>query len=235
MTCAQSRLVDLHFALRIRPPQERELRAHLPDCDACRARYEGQLLLARLDPAAPPIEDRMARGLGVAPPARRRPWVALLTAGVTAAAALILWPQSRFTPRGLRARDSSVVVYRVSPTGASEQVGNAIAPSDELAFAYRNPEGHRYLLVFATDEHRRVYWYYPAWRDAAQDPEAVPIRAGEALVELPEAIGHPLDDGTLTVHSMLLDTPLHVRDVEERLRRGERLPGEETLRVEVRR
>lgn len=238
-SCAQERLVDQHFELRGGPAGERRLRAHLDSCEACRARYRRQLLLARLDPQAPSPQERLARGLGLASRRPARRWLALVTAAVGTAAAIALWPSpdKGFTARGGPAALPSMVVYRVDRAGASEPVGGVIGPTDELAFAYRNPKARKFLLVFGIDEHRHVYWYHPSWSDAAQDPEAVPIRPGDDLVELPEAIAHPLDGHTLTVHALLLDRPLRVREVEERVLRGEPVPGadDEALRLEVRR
>jgi hypothetical protein len=238
--CAQSGLVDLHFALRIEPAQEAELRRHLGGCDGCRDRYRRQLLLSQLDPRARSPEDRLARGLGLREAKTPRRWLAILTAGAAVAAGLALWPSAdgAFTARGGAAAPSSVVVYRVSASGETRPAGAAIAPSDELAFAYRNPEGRKYLLVFAIDEHQHVYWYHPAWTDPAQDPQAVAIRRTTELVELPEAVAQKLDGQSLSLRMVLLDAPARVQDVERRLAHGVALEGnphEERLDLEVRR
>jgi hypothetical protein len=222
-TCANARLVDLHFSLRIAPAEERALRSHLVDCEGCRERYRRQLLLARLDPRAPAPADRLARGLGLRPGSRRRRFLlALATSGSVAMAALALWPRADagFTPRGAPGHVPSVIVYRVVAKGPAQPVAGTIAASDELAFAYRNPRGHKYMMVFGVDEHRHVYWYHPAWTDPARDPAAVPIQPGTQLVELPEAISHSLDGSRLTIYALLLDDPVHVREVEDRLSRG---------------
>jgi hypothetical protein len=60
-----SRAMDAHFAGRIGPADEAALRAHLPDCAPCRARYDRHALLARLTPGAPGASRRLARGLGL--------------------------------------------------------------------------------------------------------------------------------------------------------------------------
>ena len=53
----------------------------------------------------------------------------------------------------------------------------------------RERSGKRYLMIFGIDEHRHVYWYYPAWANPAEDPLVDPDRdhAGHCI-ELNEAI-----------------------------------------------
>jgi hypothetical protein len=63
--CAFRGAIDRHFAGKVRPAEETALRAHLPGCSLCRARYERQLLLARLAHAPLPDIDRLAIGLGL--------------------------------------------------------------------------------------------------------------------------------------------------------------------------
>jgi hypothetical protein len=240
--CRFVRLVDRHFAAHIRPVQERILRAHVADCVVCRDRYSRHLLLARLDPRVPSTRDRLARGLGLRDRPPRGRWRSLAVVGLAAAGALALWPrpvlERKFTARGVPAAFQAVVVYRVNASGGTLPAGSFIGASDELAFAYRNPAGRKFLLVFGTDEHRRVYWYHPAWTDATEDPVAVPIRPTSELVELPEAISQRIEGSTLTIHTLLLDQPVRVREVEERLARGTAplIAGaqEEALSLEVR-
>jgi len=242
-SCAHARLVDLHFALRIEPGQEREMRVHLEGCGSCRERYRRRLLLTSLDPRSPSMQERLARGLGLRARRSRRGWMAAFGAGVLAAASLALWaraaPDADFTARGGPGKLPAFVVYRLDASGVARHATEAISPGDELAFAYRNPGGRRFLLLFGTDEHGHVYWFHPGWTDVSQDPAAVPIRPSSELVELPEAIAHRLDGTRLTVHGVLLDSPLGVREVEDRLARGASplIPGaqEEMLVLSVRR
>ena len=80
--CAQRRLIDRHFAARIRPAEELALRAHLPDCARCRTYYERHMLYAELVPGRPRMAERLAVGLGVAgrrPPAARAGAAAVAT------------------------------------------------------------------------------------------------------------------------------------------------------------
>jgi hypothetical protein len=238
--CPNAHAVDLHFALRIKPAQEKALRAHLPGCEECRDRYQRHLLLSKLDPRAPRVEERLAAGLGISR-RRARPWMHWAVA-ISAAAVILLMLSPAATEVGFIARGGAgsvppqVVVFAVSG-GAAAPVGRRITRNDELAFAYRNPDGRRFLLIFAVDEHGHVYWYHPAWPENAAEPRAVAVQQGTEFVELREAIVHAFDGKRLTVHSLLLDQPLGVRDIEARLaaRRSPLVEGahHETLELEV--
>ncbi len=65
MSCPERAKVDLHFERRISVDDERAMREHLPSCAECKKRYERQLLLEKLDPAAAGPGARLARGLGL--------------------------------------------------------------------------------------------------------------------------------------------------------------------------
>jgi hypothetical protein len=221
--CPTQRLVDRHFAGRIRPAEERRLRQHLPGCQTCTRYYERHRLLAVLDPSALPAEERLARGIGLAHPLRSWPATAfrppMLLAAVAATAAAIgllavqrLDPADGFTARGAAIEEPRVRAYRVAAGSNPVELGETMAPGDELAFEYDNPGGRRYLLIFGVDEHRHVYWYHPAWVDLESTPAAVPISAGRQ--ELPEAVAHELDGVELTLVAVFVDEMLTVREVE---------------------
>lgn len=256
--CPLLGLVDAHFAGSIRPAQEQRMRQHLPDCPACRRRYERQLLLAELDPSAPDAKTRLARGLGLRLsrplpswlPSLRLPAVGMALATAAAVCLLLVLPRGTsateegFTARGggrLPAEEApTMLVYRLTPDGGSEPLAQTLAPRDELAFAYRNPEGHPFLMVFGEDEHGHVFWYHPSWNDAARNPSAVPVAPSADMVELPEAISQNLDGQELTLHAVFMDSPWTVRQMEAWLAQGpdalSRLPGAtvSSQRVEVR-
>jgi hypothetical protein len=222
--CTLHSLVDRHFAGRIRPADERRLREHLSGCAGCRDRYERHLLLSRLDPRALPAQERLGRALGLdGREPRSRLWVPALGALAVACLALLMVRLPGAGQEGFTARGSgvdplaeSLVVYAVGPQGPAP-AGASLGAHQELAFAYRNPEARRYLMVFAVDEEAHVFWYHPSWTDPGEDPAAIPLQPGEALHELPEAISQPLPVGRLTVYGVFLDEPLTVRQVEERL------------------
>ena len=217
--CPTARLVDRHFSLRIRPREERTLRAHLTGCQTCAARYERYLALAPLDPRAASAQSRLAVGLGLQRRHAPRAVPVLTAAAVCAllAATVLLRPSSRggarYAPRGGDA--SRLFIYRVPAGEAPTPVDHRISSHDELAFAYENGTGRRRLLVFAVDEHRHVYWYHPAWDDPAADPVAIAISTAAGVHELPEAIGHAYDGSELMLYALFTDEALSVRTVEQ--------------------
>ena len=235
VSCPTRALVDGHFGRGLSPARERTLRAHLPGCDACRAHYERHLLLAELDPRVPSAKQRLARGLGLRATAPRpvRAWASgLMLVATAACAALLVLPRLQseeagdgFTARGgtppAVALPAPLQVYRALPDGrGAEPVTSSVRADDALAFAYRNPLGLPHLMVFGVDEAGSVYWYHPAWTDAAKDPQAVPARPGGGPHELPEAVRHPLTGRTLTVYALLARAPMTVTQVEALLQQG---------------
>lgn len=241
------RLIDRHFAGRLSRRGERALRARLPEDEAARAYYERRQLLARLDPRALSAEQRLARGLGLGP--APRPARSLLLWGATGAAlagglvAVLVsqglpgWgtgrPQhpaehggSGFTARGSATVLPVLEIFTVTGGARAAPVGDGITRGAELGFAYRNPRRRAYLLLFALDNARRVYWYHPAFTDPRSDPVAVAISKAEGLHELGEAIAHDYRGSTLAVHALFSDRPWTVRAIEAALRRANRAPDE---------
>jgi len=250
MSCRERRLVDAHFAGRIDPRDEQRLRRHLEGCAACRERYERQQMLSVVDPGALPFEERMGRGLGLRRRRRAVVWpLVALSAAAAAALLVVFWPglTGREAELGVRGGGGGraplvrLVAYRIAEGRRASFLGESIAPRDELAFAYVNRAGKRYLMVFGVDERRRVYWYHPAWQDAATSPRAVPIRPGADLRELPHAVSHDLAGDSLTLCGVFLDRQLTVKEVERLLRRHPTgrlpIPGalQTTKRVRIRR
>jgi hypothetical protein len=132
-------------------------------------------------------------------------------------------------------------VFRVRPGAQPQAVSSRIGRADELAFAYRNTAGKRYVMVYGIDSEGAVHWYHPAWTDPADAPRAVRASAAQGWTELPEAVRHPLEGERLSLHLLLLDAPLRVTDVEalqEGLEPNARLPidgaVQETFEVELR-
>jgi hypothetical protein len=199
------------------------MRLHLPDCASCRGYYEKHLVLASLDPLAPSAERRIAAGLGLAPAEaapRSRAWALAGTMAAVTIVFLIGRPWDVFTPRGPTDRGPALpqlFVYRLQPVGKLAP-GATVHRGDDLAFAYANPSGFGRLLVFGVDEHKHVYWYYPAWSNAADDPRAIPIASGAPEVrELPEAIRHDLDGDRLMLYAEFSNDDLDVRAIEDRV------------------
>jgi hypothetical protein len=228
--CAR-RLIDRHFAGRITAGQERTLRQHLSGCPECQDYYERHLLLCQVDPRGLDAKTRLGRGLGLQP-APRSIRVLWLTAAAAAATATVLlavlsWPLSQnpdgFAVRGGAPDQAQLLVYRVRPGMPAELVQDEISATDELAFAYQNGAGKKWLLVFGTDEHNSVYWYHPGWKDASSNPSAVPLEPSFEPVELPEAIQHSLRGSQLSIHALFADRRLSVRQIEAMLNRPGKL------------
>jgi|SRR5688572_12909042 hypothetical protein len=219
--------IERHFAGRVDAREEAELRAHLPDCEPCRARYERHLLLERLTNGGSRAKQRLARGLGlrVAAEARAWPrWTAALTAAAAAAIALIVLvrPGEPSSPdfgtrSGSAALAPALLVYRILPGGPPVQVQGRISRNDELAFAYSNPAGKKYLWIFGVDEHRHVYWYYPAWPEGTSAPPPFAAQLGPGPHELPEAVRHDFDGSRLELYSLVSDEPISVAEIEARV------------------
>jgi hypothetical protein len=221
--------IDRHFAGRLGVRAEAQMRAHLPGCASCRARYDRHLLCGRLLRDGRPAKQRLARGLGLrvepARPVRARWTAAALVAAVAAIALLVIGGRS-VDPSG---RDLAVrggpgaapppvlLVYRMVAGAAPVLVEHRLSRGDELAFAYANPGAKKYLWIFAVDEHRHVYWYYPAWPAGTPAPGPFPARPGPGPHELPEAVRHMFDGGRIDLHALVADEPLAVIDIEARI------------------
>ncbi len=231
--CLMTARVDRHFARQLDPAGERAMREHLPKCTHCRARYEKQLLLEKLDPDAAGPQARIASGLGLGLGLGARPALRALTpimgsiALAAAIAFLVLRPagpgsplDTGFTARGgvdaTESGDSSyVIVYRGATDAGPSRAGASIHRSDELAFGYGNTANKRYLMVYGVDEHRHVFWYYPAWSDPKEDPRSIAILSGAQ--SLPDAIKHDLEGKLLEIHAVFTDIPLTVKAVESQI------------------
>jgi hypothetical protein len=233
------RAIDAHFGGRAVPELEVAMRAHALACAACRSYYDRHLILARLDPAARSPEDRIARGLGLGAAARGSTmgffgWAAL---AVPVAAAILLvarparvapGPDADASPSTFVARSAvragapepRLWIYRVGTDGSPQLAHAEVRAGDELAFAYANPAGKRFVWVFGVDEHRHVYWFHPAWSRGRPAPSAVVAAPGPGPHELPDAIRYELDGRRLVVRALFADRALQPSDIEARVRSG---------------
>ncbi len=122
--------------------------------------------------------------------------------------------------------DPSVEVVRVLEGGRLQPAHVSVRAGEALLFAYSNP-GSRFshLMVFAVDDRRHTYWFYPAVEENTPHPVAVPIERARAGVELNEEIRHTLPIGRVTVFALFLQAPLSVAEVEESVARWPSFPG----------
>jgi hypothetical protein len=218
--CTRTSLVDAHFAGTISVADEGEMRRHLLDgCATCHFRYTRLAMVAKLQPSATKAEDRIARGLGLGGRPGTSPWAAIL--GVVAACAVLAMVlvgrkngPDQFAARGPASATGDLRIFRVRPGAPGELVTDRIAATDELAFAYRNGTGKKHLFIFGVDEHRHVYWYWPAWRNATEQPPA-PVATGDGLFhEIEDAVGHQYDGTRLELYGLFTDRPWPLREVE---------------------
>lgn len=221
--CHEHSLVAAHFRGSIAPAQEQAMREHLLHCDDCRAYYQRRLLLANLDPKGLDSRTRLARGLGVANRASLLRPMALIAVTSAIVVLMVIWhgkigttDNDAFAARGnnVTGEATRLWVYRIPPGKPSVLADDEMYVNDELAFAYENAEGKKYLLVFGIDGHRNVYWYHPEWRASMQDPPAISVSKEQGIHELPEAIRHPLKGDTLRIVGVFTDQPLTVKRVE---------------------
>ena len=236
-TCPVRGSIDAHFRGRTSPDQEAAMRAHLPACEGCRTLYERHLLYGELTRRGLPPVDRLGRGLGFDPPAATPFWALpgrLSVAGLAAAACLTLvlggvhLARRNAATDGFAARGGTAVseqpeleMFRIDRAGRSQPVAGWIAAGDELGFAYRNPGGSRYLLVFAIDPGGSVYWFHPYWPEGAPAPQAAPIIRSAQRQELSEVARHAFAATSLQVVALFSEQPLSVAEVEARLRAGQ--------------
>jgi len=230
-----------HFVGSIAPKTERTLRLHLAECASCRELYERYLVLNELDPKALSAEERIGRGLGMRarPPAMA--WPTLAVAGVAAVALLAVGVPAlthrdpansgdrEFSPRGPVQANADFVVYRVRPGEAPERAPLRMRRTDELAFAYTNPDGFAHLLVFGVDATSRVHWYHPEWSDANATPHAVAIAKGADARELPDAVSQTIEGPTLRLYAVFTNELLSVKDIEGSLSSDQ--PGNPVLEL----
>lgn len=234
------RSIGRHFDGRLDPSGEASMREHLAGCADCRARYGRHLLYARLTRTGLPPQERLAHGLGLRGARRAargaRPAVpAAITGAIVALAAVVLLLRARpftrpddgeFAARGsASAPVGALWVYRFVVGGRPEAVKDGVSRADELAFAYGNAAGKKYVTIFAFDEHRHVYWYYPAWPNGAAAPMGVvPARAGPGPHELPEATRHAFDGQRIDLVTVLSDEPVNVALVEREVTANSGVP-----------
>jgi hypothetical protein len=217
------------------------MRARLGRCASCRARYRRHLIVEAAMPAG---DERalarlwrgIARAGGIAAPptvparssrARLAFAAALAVAAILAIA--IRLPRDPHRPvtepvargGGLDVAGAPAIhVFRSVSAHAAEPIGDGpIRAADGLLFAYTNPDPRlTHLMIFAvapTDTQAvAVHWYYPAYRQLGENPEAMAIVPGTTGMELGEEIRHPLRPGPARIYALFLREPHRVLEIE---------------------
>lgn len=232
--------VQRHFSAAGSPSIDARLFKHLKGCARCRDEYKTLSLLEELEGGGRDrARERLARGLFGGPDearaARPRLWAGGLSLGVACLALLVTVGR---TPSPFRARGGAeaasgpaLAIYRVPrdqehpealAVSDTQRAGATVRAGESLAFSYVSPAsvGASHLMVFGRDPAGHVYWFWPAWNDASQDPASLPIAEGTTPVELREAVRHPLQPGALTIVGLFTPEPLHVREVEAAVAKG---------------
>jgi hypothetical protein len=230
--------VAAHFSGVTTPKADRDLFAHVKTCARCREEYRTYALLEAMEPGGEErARARLARGVfQTAPAAKRGAYAGGLVLAFACLALVFTFGRqpATFTERGGAGTSSdepSLAIYRVPrdaehpevlAPGQTQRAGNLVHAGESLAFSYTNPQqaGAGYLMVFGRDAAGRVYWFWPAWNEATQDPGSVSISTSAAPVELTEAVRHPLSPGPLTIVGLFTPKPLHVHEVEAALAKG---------------
>jgi len=245
-----------HFSGQSSTRADRRLFRHIKSCDTCRQEYRTLAMLEALEVnGAERARVRMGRALFEPAPKRVFVSMGLVTACACLALVFSLGRKhdGEFTMRGrvhdIEAPAPSLAIYRVPrdrnnaavpAVAETQRAGNVIHAGESLAFTYTNPSsvGASYVMVFARDVAGRVYWFWPAWDDAATDPQSLQIPASASPVELTEAVRHELPPGPLTIVGLFTPKPLHVHEVEAVIANGldglQAFPGHvwtETLEV----
>jgi hypothetical protein len=256
--------VERHFAAASTRGSDRRLFRHMKTCADCRDQYRTLALLEELETGGGE-RARVRLGRSLFEPAPRP---ALVSAGLAVAFACVALVFSvgrmpspfhsrggvdGFTARGgvaaFEGPQPSLAIFRVPrdqnnpdllAASETQRAGNVVHAGESLAFSYVNPQavGASYVMIFARDAAGHVFWFWPAWENASDDPQSLPIAQGANPVELREAVRHELQPGDLTIVGLFTPRPLHVREVEAAIANGlqglQAFPGHvwnETLEV----
>jgi hypothetical protein len=227
--------IDRYFVRGLSPRAEQAMRQHVARCARCRRRYEANLAAeAALPGGALLAEQRLWQGItgaASAPDTARASLRArrFMLAGAFSAATLVavVWfsPWRERQPGGLVERGShedealhrtpSLQIFRRGEASVPEPVRDTIHGGDALMFAYSNPgRRYRFLMVFGVDDHRRIFWYYPAYERDVDAPRAIAIQAERLGVELGDAVTHALVEGGLRVYGLFLEDSATVSAIE---------------------
>lgn len=226
---------------------EREaLVKHAHSCPVCTvARERQQRLLAdltalpRLGGSAEAflagVVARTREAGAVAPAAARSRstrvlWPTLAMLSVAAALALVCLPSrddgvaDRIQARGGKAdklaeRAASADVFVARGKTLASLRDATLHEGDRLAVRILNPSAEpSFLMAFAIDARGDVHWLYPAYSDAASNPESLALGETDAPLVLRETVelDHPAP-GMLRVVSLVSRKRMSVLEVEKRL------------------
>ncbi len=217
-------IIDAHFDGRGGPHSALAAANAIAEVPEAKKYWDRQALLTSLDPNSPSVQDRIAKNLGV-PVRRKNRGILLGSAGAFAMAAglfAFMWisplgNDDGFTPRGPKedSVSASVFAFNISTEKRALAGKSNIQASDELAFAYVNPQGTKHLFIYGVDDRNNVYWFHPAWTNLNQPPSAISISSSSQVKELEEAIGHEYIGSQVRLYSWFLEEPIDVVEAEK--------------------
>lgn len=245
MKCATEKELLLHLANSLPGQRAELLEQHLTTCERCsKAHAEFASMTKRLAPDSGEFDDpelvddvmtlvRLGRAeperLSPAGPTRRAWLLAGLAACLSAVLLLVIWPQvTQDDSKSIRTRGGlssdtdrwvSLKVLRATDDGY-RPVSKKISSDDALAFVYDNRQEspHDYLMVLGVSEHGQVYWYYPAFQQAGQNPRSIRIEKGRRPVQLPDQVRHELKPGRYRIFALFSNQALDVELVESAIK-----------------
>lgn len=210
--------IDIHFKGRGTPQNHALIMEHLPDCPDCHQYFKKRMFLAEMIPGAPTQQERIGATVGLSAPRAPRAmgFSAFVSAAAMAAGVFLVWPTTQSSDDGFQSRGNKdrvvapvesqeVFAYVASDGAENALVKKEIRHSDELIFSYRNNSSASHLMVYGVDEQKNVYWYHPAWVDAADNPSAVPIAQSEKVIALPLAVAHAYQGANLQLFALFLN------------------------------
>jgi len=241
------RWLSLHFQKLLSACQEEKLWAHLQSCRSCQTLYEVYLVTEGKGPnAAKARRERLAQAifgksldrpkihgdLNILQDIFSKPlWVGGL-ASVIIVFFLAMPLASYFHSRPGQFREKaspaprlsqyvSMMVIRRVEKNHYKPAKQSIRQDEPLIFLYSNQSALplKYIFIFGLDELYNVYWFYPAWVDAKQNPSAYPIKQGKNI-QLPDEVIHHYQGHKLRLFALFMpDGKLTVQDIEKHISR----------------
>jgi len=205
--CLSDRALDMLMAGELPAARRAATEAHLPSCEACRARYQAlQAGAAAFSLDAPSFQK-------LAPLPRRHRWWWALAPSVAVAAVLLVVIRSPQCPSDERRKGGDAVAFFVWHGGTVREGARRerVHPGDRLQLV-TTTAAPRYLVVLERDAGGHASVFFP------RETEAARREAGRA-VPLPFSIEL---DGTLgigTIYAVFCDRPVPVAPLRDSLER----------------
>lgn len=235
MTCPAKEALVAWIDDQAAPEQARAFAEHVQSCALCSNEVKrlravvSQLAQLELAREAPAFTAAFFSKLKAQP--AKRPLanaVAVLSMLAVCLAVLVAWPQ----PQGFEARGGGtaadsrlgfeVYVHESGRAATRLQAGQQLSQAAGYSFVVVNrSQQQQYLMLFALDASAEVHWFYPAFVDPKSDPSSLALPAAPQVRALPEGITPERPAaGPVRFVALFTAAPLHVAEVEARIRKG---------------